>query len=433
MPLPRSGPDKTHILLAGALIISATSRPSNRPTITITREPNEHHAIPIPYHDDGSHLPSITALALDQSPPVSGDLSVACFLQRGEISITEFKHIAPSNAIQKYIYRPTPRTSRSQNVMHAAYYHPLLVTLSSNFSLSIYDISSGVMRHTQTLSSFTSYPPASLVLSCLSPMVFKLVVAYSIPVYPRHWSIGATELIIARSVDSSASTPSGSTIFSSASFREDYKYPVSSTISVISSRTIRAFDLPAGWVDDASLRAMREQWGRKLSSIADAQTDGKWVILAPGQNYSFDNDESYMNAHANLPASMLGSSLSSSASARLHSPTTLQLYRLILPIHSASISASPPKLTFVRTLHGQTSPILSLALADGRCVSLGRNGSIWVWDLEGGTGAEVTPADESLVENMGRMSSTTTGTVSFDERRIVSAHAGKVVVRRFDI
>lgn len=178
---------------------------------------------------------------------------------------------------------------------------------------------------------------------------------------------------------------------------------------------------------------MREQWGRKLSSIADAQTDGKWVILAPGQNYSFDNDESYMNAHANLPASMLGSSLSSSASARLHSPTTLQLYRLILPIHSASISASPPKLTFVRTLHGQTSPILSLALADGRCVSLGRNGSIWVWDLEGGTGAEVTPADESLVENLGRMSSTTTGTVSFDERRIVSAHAGKVVVRRFDI
>ena len=292
------------------MIISATSRPSNHPTITITREPNEHHTIPIPYHDDGSHWPSITSLALDQSPPVSGDLSVACFLQTGEISISEFNHTAPSNAIQKYTYQPAQRRLRSQNVIHAVYYHPLLVTLSINFSLAIYDISTGVIRHTQTLSSFTSYPPASLVLSCLSPMVFKLVVAYSIPVYPRHWSVGATELIIARSAGSSTATPSGSTIFSSASFREDYKYPVSSTISVISSRTIRAFDVPTGWVNDASLRAMREQWGRKLTCIADAQTDGKWVILAPGPNYSFDNDESHMNAHANFSSSILGSSSS---------------------------------------------------------------------------------------------------------------------------
>jgi len=63
-------------------------------------------------------------------------------------------------------------------------------------------------------------------------------------------------------------------------------------------------------------------------------------------------------------------------------------------------------------------------------VSLGLNGSIWVWDLEGGTGAEVAPADDSMMESTGHP---TKGNVSFDERRIVTARAGKVVVRRFDI
>jgi len=71
-------------------------------------------------------------------------------------------------------------------------------------------------------------------------MIFKLVIAYSTPVYPKHWSIGATELII-----SSYDTPtsSGSTLFSSPSFREDYKYPMTTTMSVIANRTIRAFDV----------------------------------------------------------------------------------------------------------------------------------------------------------------------------------------------
>lgn len=427
--------ERTHILLAGPLIISATSCPSTRPTLTITNEQHEHYTIAIPdCCEDSSRLPRISTLALDQSPPVSGSLSVACFIQTGAFSIFEFKHTSPSTAVQKYTYQPTQGTVRSQTVIHAVYYHPLLVTLTSNFSISVYDLSSGLVRHTQTLSSFTSYPPASLVLSCLSPVAFKLVVAYSVPVYPTHWSTGATELIISRNFDSSASMPSGSTMFSSTSFLEDYKHPVPSTVNVMSSRTIRAFDVPTGWVDETSLRAMREQWGRKLLNVADIQTDGKWVVVAPGQSHLSNDVGHQMNTHAHslTPTSTVYDfSLSGPASARPHSPTNLQLYRLLLPNHSSSISASTPKLTFVRTLHGQTGPVSSLALADGRCVSLGRNGSIWVWDLEGGTGAEVTPADELLVEQMGHTSAT--GTVAFDERRIVSAHAGKVVVRRFDI
>ena len=74
----------------------------------------------------------------------------------------------------------------------------------------------------------------------------------------------------------------------------------------------------------------------------------------------------------------------------------------------------------------------ALALADGRCVSLGLNGSIWVWDLEGGTGAEVAPASDSITANDLNLQSIKDA-VSFDERQIITAYAGNFVVRRFDI
>jgi hypothetical protein len=71
-----------------------------------------------------------------------------------------------------------------------------------------------------------------------------------------------------------------------------------------------------------------------------------------------------------------------------------------------------------------------MALADGRCVTLGKNGSIWVWDLESGTGAEVASPSRSgdpevdLVEK---------GTVAFDDRRIITARGGTLLIHQFDI
>ena len=89
----------------------------------------------------------------------------------------------------------------------------------------------------------------------------------------------------------------------------------------------------------------------------------------------------------------------------------------------------------MRSLHGQTGPVSALALADGRCVSLGLNGSIWVWDLEGGTGAEVAAPDSVSIDsglNLGD-DRLVKGTVVFDEKRIITAGASGVVVRRFDV
>jgi hypothetical protein len=95
--------------------------------------------------------------------------------------------------------------------------------------------------------------------------------------------------------------------------------------------------------------------------------------------------------------------------------------------------------------------VSALALADGRCVSLGVTGSIWVWDLESGTGAEVirvpdldldVNGDPEAVERKRKFEGDDVlfdqwrpvkGTVVFDERRILSAGARGAVVRRFDI
>ncbi|KAF8161218.1 hypothetical protein B0H34DRAFT_652876 [Crassisporium funariophilum] len=433
-PHPHSGKfDRaTHIILAGSWTIRASSLPSNRPTMVLVGPRSEEQHI-LMHEPSRPGVSSITALALDQSPPTSGQLSFVCCLSNGEFSVFQFNHTAPSRPSKRATYQPSRRTPRTSTIIQAAYYHPLLVTLSQSFSLCVYDLSANPIRHTQTLSSFTSYPPASLVLSAPSSSdSYKLVLAYSVPVYPGHWSVGATELMISKTSDRPTDTPPNPSL---PSFSEDFRYSIPSAMSVTASRSIRAFDVPSGWVDENKLRAMREQWSRKILNVADAQTDGKWVVLAPGdvalslQGVHSPSPSPSTSGYSSPPSDAASHDFVSSS---LHSPTSLQLYRLVLPFQSNAISASPPKLNFVRTLHGQTSPVSALALADGRCVSLGLNGSVWVWDLEGGTGAEVASADECMTA-MDLNQECTKDAVSFDERRIITVRAGKVVVRRFDI
>lgn len=413
-------PHRIHILLAGSLTITSSSKPSEYPKIDIRGPSGDHHALLCDSRLPGEY--SITALALDQSPPTSSYIRFAAFLSTGEFTVFQVMYNQPISPSRKLVYVPTQRNDRISPIIQAVYNHPLLVTLSQSFALCIYDLSSDIPRRTQTLTSFTSFPPSSLVLSTPTSTTYKLVLAYSIPVYPSHWSVGATELIISAAQASPLSPPALS------SFSEHLKHPIADAMTVISTRTTRALDVPSGWIDEYKLRLMREQWNRKVSQVSDTQTDGKWVVLAPEDSLSDPSNPSWrLNTHSTSSSS---SDSPSSKFGPSRSPTSLQLYRLILPTQSTSISASPPKLTFVRTLHGPCGPVAAMALADGRCVSLSHNGAIWVWDLEGGTGAEVAAGDGSEI---GSLSSASKGTVSFDERRIISASVGNIVARTFDI
>ena len=330
-------------------------------------------------------------------------------------------HHTPAHSSRLLTYVPTTRNARTTPIIQAVYHHPLLVTLSQSFHLSLYDLSDDTVVHTQTLTSFTSHPPSSLVLSVPSPSSYKLVLAYAIPVYPSHWSVGATELLISR----------GSVSDSGA------------RMTVSASRTTRAIDVPQGWIDEHKLRLIREQWARKVARVADTQTDGKWVVLAPGDPLPATR------AVSPTPSTPFTSACSSPSpeptymSSSMHSASALQLYRLYLP--SSASPTAVPKLSFVRSLHGQIGPVSALALADGRCVSLGVNGSIWVWDLEGGTGAEVSAGadaeneevdDELAVrseEERLRSAGAVKGTIVFDERRIISSDISGLRVWRFDV
>ena len=432
---------QTHILLAGNLTITASSQSTLYPPIHLRSPSGTIHTLLCgsPTHKAPTQ---ITALALDQSPPThTHNLHLASFLSTGEFTIFIINHTTPSTSTRKLTYVPTIRNARTAPIIQAVFHQPLLITLSKTFNLSIYDLSADSVVHCQTLTSFTSYQPSSLVLSTPSPATYRLVLAYAISVYPAHWSVGATELIISGPATNQDPSPSPS----STPLVDD------PPLTVMTTRTTRAIDVPQGWIDENKLRSMREQWGRKVERVADIQTDGKWVVLAPAGIPRRDISSTPSSpAHSSSSASSSSPGPSSSpihtrsfnAASSLYSPTHLQLYRLHLPSStSTSTLLTSPKLTFIRTLHGQTGCISALSLADGRCVSLSANGSIWVWDLEVGTGAEVArPSGSGCLSDDGQegedglaWNGGEKGTVVFDERRIISAGAGSVQVRRFDV
>ncbi|KAF8557949.1 hypothetical protein OG21DRAFT_1406098 [Imleria badia] len=407
-----TGAPGAHVLLAGALTISASSEMSHQPIILLRSLPGLVHLLKCKSSITTSPV-GISTIAIDQSrpsklPKQDGLLRLAAFLSTGEFSIYEYDPSSFS-PYPKLAYIPLPR--HRSHVMHAAYHHPLLVTLSHTFTLMIYDLSGDTITHTHSLSSFTSHPPASLIMSAMpSSTSYKLILAYAIPVYPAHWSVGVTELII---------SASGSVI--STPVATGPAPPSYANFTVVGTRSARAFDVPQGWIDDEKLKAMRAQWGRKVKLVADTQTDGKWVVLAPGDAPgSAPSHDEGSSSNVSSPSSPLTSYVSPPS----HTSTHLQLYRLYMP---PSSSSHVPRLSFVRTLHGPLGPVSALSLADGRCVSLGVNGSIWVWDLEGGEGTEIARPVDEFKQASAR------GTVVFDERRIVTSGVRGMEERRFDI
>ena len=267
----------TCIILVGALVVVSVSH-NGHPALSLIL-PNRSKTILSCETPRSNDTTVITSIILDQSPPTNAHtVRLAAFLSTSEFLILSIDHHHPARSTILLSYLPPTQVISLANIFHAVFHENLIVTLSHSFHLSIYDLSSGVIAHTRTFYSFSSYPPSSLVLTPLpssllttssqslsrtrtsnSTPAYKLIIAYAVPIYPAHWGIGATEAIIA---------------------------PELSTMTVIATRAVRAFGAPTGWLDDTKLSAVRAQWERKVEQVADIQTDGKWVVLAPGDKHS---------------------------------------------------------------------------------------------------------------------------------------------------
>lgn len=67
-----------------------------------------------------------------------------------------------------------------------------------------------------------------------------------------------------------------------------------------------------------------------------------------------------------------------------------QVYRLYRP----SNPASSMSICYSHSLYGHTAGIAALRVADGRCVSVGQEARVWVWDLEAGGSVCIGSGDE---------------------------------------
>jgi hypothetical protein len=383
-------PRAPQVTLAGKYTIISSSELSHSPTILVLSPFAPRHVIHVALVRAQQPV-RVTALAVDQSSRTN--LHIAVCLSNGDIYVHDLH--SPS---RKHHYAPPFKTPRTAPIIQVAYSHPMLVTLSESFTFSVYDLTHGAMQVIHVLTSFTSFPPSSLVLTMPEPQTYKLLVTYATPLYPAHWSVGVTEVILS---GATSHTPTSALIS-----------PTRPPTLLFSTRSSRAFDLPAGWIDDTKLRVAREQWDRKVGGVAGTQTDGRWVVLAPAV------PEEECPPGGFTPASL-----------------PLQLYRLSSPPPRARAWANP-KLTFVRNLVGPTGPVSALALADGRCVSLGVDGKVWAWDLEKGWGSEVRPSASELSSKPSSGDSLLglQGTIAFDERRIITAGAAERVMEwDFDV
>lgn len=217
-----------------------------------------------------------------------------------------------------------------------------------------------------------SHSPSSQVDNS---MAYKLVLAYSVPVYPAHWTVGAAEmtivltpgdpspdLYVTSSRTASAMHSGWLNTLASTSDDDEAENPTNSgTGPTTGGHSHQLVSTESSSLTERSNRA-QEQWGRKVGGrIISTQTDGKYLVLAGG-----DNVLQVYRLHRSRRRTLAPASTSTSAS-------------------SSRINEPGLSIKFLRSLFGHTAGIAAVRVADGRCVSLGKEGRLWVWDLEAGT------------------------------------------------
>lgn len=114
----------------------------------------------------------------------------------------------------------------------------------------------------------------------------------------------------------------------------------------------------------------------------------------------------------------------------------LKVYRL----HRPSGPGTSISLSYTRSLYGHTAGITALRVADGRCVSLGCDGRLWIWNLEDPSGHGISIGDSSdgsedlAVDTRHGSITPHPNLVIFDERRVISSLGdNNVIIWQFDL
>ncbi|KAF8608584.1 hypothetical protein BDV93DRAFT_541073 [Ceratobasidium sp. AG-I] len=363
-----------HLLLAGDLIIYASSQPTPQPTVYVFRG-SIASSLLIPYQPPINVDVYITALSLDHS---SANIRLAIFYSDSTWSIRTVDYEHRTNTL--VYHHPRPNTGLpSAPVIQAAYHHPLLVTLTLSFRMSIFYVPPApaipTLKH--TLFSYSGFLPLTMTLSRYrTPDQYRILLAHASPIYPSHWSPSATDIMLSTQLPSLPphSTPSASS---------------NHAIVKVTSSASTNNSLPEGWIPDGTPDSIPEElrlrWSRKVSHVSGIETDGKFVVFA-----SEDGGIQVYRLHRN---------------ARLLYERTL-----FPPAHAPSPRA--------------------LSVADSRCVCATRDGDLWVWDLESGVGVQAasirsegeTDRPPSIVR------------IAFDAHRVVAVDAdGAIRTYDFDI
>jgi hypothetical protein len=228
----------------------------------------------------GSNAPiRVSSLALNQVPSLDASISLAVFYS----TPTKFHHLSIfyvasdlKSSLETSV--TTPRTPRS-SIQYSAYHSNILVALSETFQVDIYhlpttssdtkknDVKASEAVSTEkpilicTLSSFSSFPPASLRISRPTTSApHKVLLSYAVPIYPAHWSVATTEFLI--------NPPSPTT-----------------AVDITSTRTLRVFH--GGWTieneEELNINSSVSlpQNCTKLPAIAALQTDGRHLVVVP--------------------------------------------------------------------------------------------------------------------------------------------------------
>ncbi|KAG8746985.1 hypothetical protein FRC10_002784 [Ceratobasidium sp. 414] len=350
--------------------------PSATPTVYVFRS-SINSGLSIPYQPLSNLHVSVTALSLDHS---SANLRLAIFYSDGTWAIHNVDY---ERRVTTLMYnQPISITLSSLAIIQAAYHHPLLVTLTARFRMSIFYLPSApappILKH--TLWSYSGFSPLTMTLSRYrTPNQYRALLAHAAPIYPTHWAPSATDITLSTA---GSSDPTAVKIMSSVSTNNN---------------------LPVGWIPDGTPDGVPEElrlrWLRKVSHVSGIQTDGKFVVFA--------SEDGGIQVY------------------RLHRNAKLLYERTLFPpAHAPSPRA--------------------LSVADSRCVCATRDGGLWVWDLENGAGVQAAgvrsedlsevdeDGDQEMLGDIGKP--LTIARVAFDAHRIVAVDtSGAIQTYNFDI